>query len=359
MTDSAGPFGRPPLQTGYPVKPAALIPARCLSGIATGLIAVGSLAACATTPNATGSAGTARAGAAVAPVGAAKGASSRPGGDLGLSLPIESYLIRADQLDVLNKAGSLLVSQCMASFGFSYQQPAAAAVAQPGQMARRYGIMDATAASQYGYHPAPGDGIRPKPVTRQPDSATAGGTLPAAQWLALTGRGVSQAPAAPAAGVAPTAKVNGHPVPAGGCEGQSKQRVLGDDSTAVASLQGVVDQINDAGFVASQKDPKVHAGIVQWSACMRARGYTFTDPLAAVASADLNQAQPSKSEIATAMADVACKSQADLISTWNKAEAGYENAQIKKNAVTLNGYRSRFTAHLQQAAKTLSANGAK
>jgi hypothetical protein len=342
------------------VKRAALISARCLSGIATGLIAVGSLAACATTPHDPDSAGAARAGAAIAPAGgAAKGAASRPGGDLGLSLPIESYLIRADQLDVLNKAGSLLVSQCMATFGFSYQERPAAAVAQPGQMARRYGIMDAAAASQYGYHPAPGDGIRPKPVTRQAASATSGGTLPAAQWLALTGRGVSQAPAGPAVAPVPTAKVNGHPVPAGGCEGQSKQRVLGEDSTAVASLQGVVDQINDAGFVVSQKDPQVHAGILKWSACMRAKGYTFADPLAAVASADLNQAQPSKPEIATAVADVACKSQTNLISTWSKAEAGYENAQIKKNAVTLNGYRSRFTAHLQQATKTLSANGAK
>jgi hypothetical protein len=281
------------------------------------------------------------------------GANSRRGGDRTLSLPIEAYMITAAQLDVLNRAGALLVTQCMAAFGFSYQQMPSPAPAQPGQMARRYGIMDAAAASEYGYHPAPGDGIRAKQIQRQPDSVDSGGRLPAAEWRALTGRSGPQDPAS--AAVAVRAKVNGRLVPAGGCEGQSRRRVHGDDGAAVAEEQGMVDQINDAGFVASKTDPRVRDVITKWSSCMRDEGYSFPDPMAAVGSADLSRAEPSKRELATAVADMACKLRTNLISTWNRAEASYESQQIKKNAVTLDAYRAHFTAQVRQAAALLSA----
>ncbi|MGN6175974.1 MAG: hypothetical protein ACTHPS_23950 [Streptosporangiaceae bacterium] len=51
---------------------------------------------------------------------------------------------------------------------------------------------------------------------------------------------------------------------------------------------------------------------------------------------------PNKAEIATAVADVTCKTQTDLLNTWLAVEAAYQQALIGRNLATLSRLQANF-----------------
>lgn len=97
----------------------------------------------------------------------------------------------------------------------------------------------------------------------------------------------------------------------------------------------------------AQTDPRVLAVDRAWSRCMAKRGYTFRNP---------QQAQqhhwpsaPTTIEVATAVADVSCKTQTNLPNTWLTVEAAYQRALVGQNLTVLSQLQANFQGLLQRA----------
>ena len=64
---------------------------------------------------------------------------------------------------------------------------------------------------------------------------------------------------------------------------------------------------------------------------------------------------PNKAEIKTAVADVTCKAQVNLLNTWLAVEAGYQQALIGQNLATLSQLQANFAPLLSRATAALAA----
>jgi hypothetical protein len=265
-----------------------------------------------------------------------------------LQLPIEQYLPGGTQLAAINRAGNALVSQCMASFGYQFNEPAENSI-DPGQMDRRYGVMDLASARNYGYHPAPADQIYSKRV----DQAYTLAGQPA-ESLVLSGAGKPGFAAAPPM----RAAVTGKAIPSGGCVGASARALNGNAGETVATGLGIAARVNDSSFVAAKTEPAVKAALRQWSACMVDHGYRVSDPLTAIASANLRSSVIPRAEIAMALTDVGCKQRTNLIQVWFAAESALQRAAIKQNAPVLTGLVTKVQDVLARAAKVTAAMNA-
>jgi len=65
---------------------------------------------------------------------------------------------------------------------------------------------------------------------------------------------------------------------------------------------------------------------------------------------------PNKAEIATAVADVTCKTQTNLLNTWLAVEAAYQQALIGQNLATLAQLQANFAPLLRRANANLAAS---
>ena len=101
----------------------------------------------------------------------------------------------------------------------------------------------------------------------------------------------------------------------------------------------------------TQSDPRVLAVQRLWSACMARRGFSYKSPAQA---AEHNwPAAPTAAEIVTAVTDVRCKTQTNLMNTWLTVEAAYQQALISQNATSLSGLQANFGALLRRAENLL------
>ena len=64
---------------------------------------------------------------------------------------------------------------------------------------------------------------------------------------------------------------------------------------------------------------------------------------------------PTKREIATAVADVACKAQTNYLNTWLAVEAAYQQALIGRNVAALSQLQTSFAPLLRRAESALTA----
>jgi hypothetical protein len=103
----------------------------------------------------------------------------------------------------------------------------------------------------------------------------------------------------------------------------------------------------------AQTDPRVLAVERAWSRCMARRGYTYRNPLQAQQHSW--PSAPSAGEVATAVADVSCKTQTNLPNTWLTVEAAYQTALISQNLTELSQLQASFQGLLQRAEEMLAA----
>jgi len=103
----------------------------------------------------------------------------------------------------------------------------------------------------------------------------------------------------------------------------------------------------------TQTDPHVLAVIAAWSRCMARRGLHYANPQQ---PADHNwPATPTAAETATAVADVTCKLQVNLINTWLTVEAAYQTALIGQNIGTLANLQASFQGALSRVEALLAS----
>ncbi|WP_344325609.1 hypothetical protein [Kitasatospora putterlickiae] len=242
----------------------------------------------------------------------------------GVALPLQSYMLGYPSRVAVQKAQLRVQRECMARLGFDYNPPAPGLHPPPNfdgaNMARRYGITVREEAEKTGYHLAADSGPAPLFEPSQAES------------VALRGQGGNGEKPADAR------------VPEGGCLGEGARQVGELDET-------LVDQLNGESLERSRTDPAVTKVFADWSACMKTKGFTVTDPLTATEQLPSRGAREATAqEVLMAVADVACKSDTSLVRIWADTETRIQNEQIAQNQLALSEIRDKNDATLSRAA---------
>lgn len=234
-----------------------------------------------------------------------------------LHLPVEAYLFSDAELEKLSRARAVLHKKCLERFDLDYEiRPAGPPVGPRSLMDRRYGVTDEAEAEADGYHLGDRD---PRTHPAHPPK------LSDAQQEALTGR--SQGKDAAASDGGGTIRVNGVPVPPGGCSAQAAKKLAGSGQLGPADLPR---KANLDSFTATKSDPRVQKAFKAWSGCMKGQGHSYTDPLAAISDPRFQGNLPTQQERETATADVACKKQVNLVGIWFTVETSLQKEMITR-----------------------------
>ena len=275
--------------------------------------------------------------AAPAPAVTAPPASTDPAA---LALPVETYLYTPEQLAELDRATFAVANACMSRYGLTLPaRPQLPAQYSGNLVALRYGPSELQSASAYGYHRTT-SGSNDEQSARIPP-------MTGDQAMVYQGRKIGAAATSP--GTPPV--YHGVAVPPGGCLGEAQRRIAGSEPSGQSPH---AQQIKDDGYTRSAADPRVVAVVKAWSQCMRARGFDYATPTDAFSDRRWSTPSATQTEIATAVADVTCKRQANLIGTWYAVESAYEQREIAQQSAALNAELAAKRSELAQAASIVA-----
>jgi hypothetical protein len=290
-------------------------------------------------------------------IGGTGGGGSRPkitvppippvGSSLTVSMPLEAYqAISTQQQEALADASALLIQRCMAARGFedtSSANPPFSSVATLEQIETGgAGLTSIAQARTFGF-------VHPKNTGSSPSGPQIIGIVSAVGFgqSLKAGRGYAEAlfGFGPGSGTGP-----GHHL---GCMQQASKEVYGPIVGEPAP--DPVPQIAGQAASFTQSDPRIHAVDRAWSRCMARHFYHYSTPQ----QVEHRQwrTPPNKAEIATAVADVTCKTQTNLLNTWLAVEAAYQQALIGQNLATLAQLQANFAPLLRRANANLAATG--
>jgi len=119
------------------------------------------------------------------------------------------------------------------------------------------------------------------------------------------------------------------PVLPRGCLGQARDVLDGPQSG------DPVGRISAQTWQESKDSPRVRAATGQWSACMRKKGYDYPDPLTAGNDPDFQELNATPAEIATATADMACKTDSRFLQTWYEEEVTAQQRLVQQRGEEL------------------------
>jgi len=289
-------------------------------------------------------------------IGGTGGGGSRPkitmppippvGSSLTVPMPLEAYqAISTQQQEALADASALLIQRCMAARGFedtsSANPPFSSVVTLEQVETGGAGLTSITQARTFGF-------VRPKNTGSSPSGPQIIGIVGAVGFgqSLKAGRGYAEAlfGFGPGTGTGP----GGHL----GCMQQASKEVYGP--IVGEPVPDPVPQIAAQAASFTQSDPRIHAVDRAWSRCMARHFYHYSSPQ----QAEHRQwrTPPNKAEIATAVADVTCKTQTNLLNTWLAVEAAYQQALIGQNLATLAQLQADFAPLLRRANANLAAS---
>jgi hypothetical protein len=251
-----------------------------------------------------------------------------------IALPLDSYeQVSVQEQQALSAAADLLTQRCMAAKGFVYS-----AAAQPGSGAANlttiedggYGLASLTRAQVYGYkNPGGSNGSGPLGIV-----------LPA-----FVGQQSKHGQAWTSAllGFVPGSRPTSHQPE--GCLQESDLELYGKLSgdPNPDPVPGIA--VEAASW--TQSDPRIQLEDRLWSACMAREGYTYKSPQQAQYANW--PSEPTSAEIATAVADVHCKTQTNFVNTWLAVEAAYQSVLISHNLTELSRLQTNFGKLLDRA----------
>lgn len=236
-----------------------------------------------------------------------------------ISRPIDAYLLSSDEIVASESTRVRSADECMSDKGYPTADVTAdgdlgASIALGVHnrvvLSDLYGFFDGVdVARQYGYQPPPGS-AGSYGVTWSPD-------VPQDMVDECFARAAVDAGAADALDLTTTQGLpdGGPAVPSG----------------AAAYVQAVTD----------------------WSSCMAQRGYSYSDPQAALGdvrwSQDRMSDHASPTQIATATADVECKMSTNLIGVAVAVQAAYDQQYIDSHTDQLSAYKTQLLAALAGA----------
>ncbi len=275
-------------------------------------------------------------------IGAGGGGGSRPKitvppippahSSLTIAMPLEAYqAISTQQQAALADASSLLVQHCMAARGFEDTSSASAPFSS---------VATLTQARTFGF-------ARPKGTGSAPSGPQIIGFVNAAGFGQSLKAGRAYAEAlfgfGPGFGAGPGGHVS--------CLQQASKAVYG--AQVGEPVPDPVPQIAEQAASFTQTDPRIRAVTRAWSACMARHYYHYSSP--SQVEGHHWRTPPNRAEIATAVADVTCKAQTNLLNTWLAVEAAYQQALIGQNLATLSQLQANFAPLLRRADAALAA----
>ncbi|MFE3182761.1 hypothetical protein ACFXKR_18095 [Streptomyces violascens] len=287
-----------------------------LAAVAVGAVAVIGLTAKSSTNEAAPSpAGTAE---KAAPADPATPITGQAGDPATWRLPIEAYTPTKPQALLISKSRDQLMKECMTAAGFPQWTPAPDLPTVGGKTLTdwRYGIHDTAQAATRGYHP---DAEAQKAY----DKAMMAGAVDKSHADKEQVRRCVQA---------------------------------ADAQVPAPQSSEVVEAITGASYQDAAKDPKVIAVFTQWSSCMKAKGYSYKEPLDTVDDPRFhNPREVSSLEIATATADLECRSHYPVARTWFDAESALQTKAIKAHQKELNAVKAENASTVSKATAVAAA----
>ena len=254
------------------------------------------------------------------------------------ALPLDSYTgLAEDPTD--QQAQELLTRACMKAHGFSYTMQApmsSAALAADAARTAPYGVASLSYAEKYGY------GVGVPPAGHHFVDVKVGSQHSPAYNLALTG----------AADADPSTIAQED----NSCQGKAEQE-LSPVTKASAADATLVGQLIDDSLNFTEADSRVQAAERAWSQCMAGQGFRYQTPEAAHDAAW--PPKPNSAEKATAVADVKCKQQVNLVGIWHAVEVGYQKELITQHAATLAAVRGQLAAERAKAEQVVAQLGGK
>jgi hypothetical protein len=221
-----------------------------------------------------------------------------------LTLPLDPYELSPQELFTISRARLTLLLDCLRNRGIQISTPEARPIPW-SRHEQRYGLTDLDRAARFGYHVPE---IMRRPPLREP------------------------------------------PMPP----------EIADDCLALALRQlnhGVPDgwqphlahRLSMRTHLLSRQDSRVRAVFGSWSACMRAAGLDYPDPMAANNDPAFSTDEPTEQEIATAVADVRCKRAVGVIPVWAAVEAAYQKLVLDQHRDELELVRRALDIRLANA----------
>ncbi|WP_157979565.1 hypothetical protein [Kribbella monticola] len=202
------------------------------------------------------------------------------------SLPFDRYRFSRAEQALIQSALDRQTARCLERQGVPAPPAKPLPPAEVSGNARRYGLIDPSAAQQYGYH-----------LSSDPK-----GTRGSADHR------VSD------------------------CENQASRQLLYGVPKVDRSW---LDRLNFSSADRSAVAPGVQRVTADWSRCMQTAGFHYSTPLAAMADPrwNLDTAEISADEIAVATSDVRCKLRVQLVGIRAAAETKIQNASIAADPV--------------------------
>jgi len=247
-----------------------------------------------------------------------------------LGLPLDAYALTQAQLVRLTTAENLAAHVCLRRLGFDLPERAFSPVVTARDVPRyELRFLSPAAASRWGYG-GPGAPPHGLPAPAALPSGTRATQL--AATLAFYGE---------------TTRLNGRPVPAGGCHGWGLRAIL-----SPAQPVNPLNMIYQSETY-TLSDPRMLADFGGWSSCMAARGFRFPSPLAAEEGPTPHAGWPTRpdaQELATAAADARCRQRTGLEGTWVSLMTAYEREFLSRNGTELARARQASDQWLRHAA---------
>ncbi|MFI1106202.1 hypothetical protein [Streptomyces melanogenes] len=266
-------------------------------------------------------------------------------------LPLIRYQPTTEQARTIRQARETLIEQCARRYGITLTpDPELPPLGPKNQMDWRYGIHERDLTERRGYQ------VDDKQQARYDAALQAQSSRPRPpRDTPVVVNGTKLPPEALAATSADAQKgiVAGKPVPDGGCSGEAN-RALGTSTQGFAPL---VDRLMNASYPQSMKEPDVKDVFARWSACMRARGFSYSAPMDANDDPAF-RASPSgvsRHEIDTALADLDCRTTHRVAEVWHGAEARIQAHAVTENASDLATAR-RDLDHTVAVAQRITAS---
>ena len=265
-----------------------------------------------------------------------------------ITMPIDAYLPSGQEAATLYDSIDIGVAQCAKGFGITV--PVSIISDEPGatDYTRLFGVASLADAQKYGYNdPATATGgaaAGTGGAVTQPDLTPAETTV----VVGWPDGHVSGNPDSPPKGLT----YNGRTVPTGGCRGAA-YRAIGLAPGFNYIQPQLAMNLSDSAFNQSQADSRVLAVFAKWSACMKAQGFSYPNPWT---PNDAKWPTPvSSTEIATAVADVQCKQQVNLVGISDAVMTAYENVLIQQNITGLNADKTELDSAAAKAATVVAA----
>jgi hypothetical protein len=251
-------------------------------------------------------------------------------------LPLDAYRITQDQYISILTATRIAARACMDQYGLDWHGNDLVDVANVGvDNVRLFTIIDADDAAQYGYEvpPSKADGRAPGVKPAPPAGYVAPSKL---EEDVFKGRNAGTV-------------IAGHAVPVGGCAAAAENRLLPGGIPGGVLTAGGTDSLGP--WQQSKVDSRVQAAFAKWSSCMAAAGFRYQTP----EDANNDTTLSGQAGIRTAVADVTCKQQNNVVGVWWAVLVAYEQEYTDAHAQDLQKAKEDIDTVIRNATTIIAA----